>query len=327
MFAIPPRKERAGFTLVELLVVIAIIGILIALLLPAVQAAREAARRSQCSNNLKQIGLALHNHLDTYKVFPTGGTYPWPGNTNIGEWRDASGKALGPDKQACGWMFQILPWMEKANVHKLTDINAVRATWINNYSCPSRSGPRRWNNNVLNDYAGVVPGNDLFQDGDHFILPNNKSYDGVIVRTNARWDSAAPGGYSTASSTDPVSVIPDGASNTIVVGEKRVRISEYQSGQWYEDCGWADGWDPDVLRLTGFGQEHTGYGPDLSNIDGDDADTTADDDPGYHFGAPHPGGAQFCVGDGSVRLISYTIDRQVFDRLGNRRDGNVTTNW
>src|SRR5512137_207450 len=103
-------SRKAGFTLVELLVVIAIIGILVALLLPAIQAAREVARRAQCTNHLKQIGLAMQNHVDIWKCFPTGGTYPWAGGNSLSEWRtDQGNMPLGPKEQGIGWHYQILP--------------------------------------------------------------------------------------------------------------------------------------------------------------------------------------------------------------------------
>src|SRR5262245_32654854 len=152
------RHSRA-FTLVELLVVIAIIGILVALLLPAIQAAREAARRTQCKNNLKNIGLACLNHVDAFKVFPTGGEYWSPKLQDFVE----GGRALGVDKQGLGWGFQILPFLEEGAVHSLTSEDQISGTVVPLYVCPSRRGLVKYYhaaNNLtvtLTDYAGVHP--------------------------------------------------------------------------------------------------------------------------------------------------------------------------
>jgi prepilin-type N-terminal cleavage/methylation domain-containing protein/prepilin-type processing-associated H-X9-DG protein len=117
------RRLRLGFTLIELLVVIAIIGVLIALLLPAVQKVREAANRTQCANNLKQIGLAMHNFHDTYGVFPNQGGQSWSGIAY-----DSSGTPLGYKYQTAGWLFQILPFIEQDNLYKLSDLMPVGTT-------------------------------------------------------------------------------------------------------------------------------------------------------------------------------------------------------
>src|SRR6266568_6807599 len=119
----PSSKARRGFTLIELLVVIAIIGVLIALLLPAVQKVREAANRTQCANNLKQIGLAVHNFHDTYGVFPTQGGWWYAGPAY-----DSSGTPLGYKYQTAGWLFQILPFIEQDNLSKLSDLMPVGTT-------------------------------------------------------------------------------------------------------------------------------------------------------------------------------------------------------
>ncbi len=314
------KSRQSGFTLVELLVVIAIIGILIALLLPAVQAAREAARRAQCSNNLKQIGLAIHNFVDVKKVFPTGGTKPWP----TLQYHMDGGVPWGPEKQGLGWLFQILPFMEQQPVYDLPTQAELEQQHIPAYSCPSRAKIRKQGPRVLNDYAGAMPGTDFWK-GEIWNVPQNQRYDGIIVRTNWRYISESQKQGTPAGSTPPITFadIRDGTSNTLMIGEKRLRIREHQSGAWHDDRGWSDGWDPDIMRLTGFGANHTGFGPDQDRLDGDDADSDLDDDPGYHFGSAHPGGVNFVLGDASVRLIPYTIDRQLFDYLGDRRDGNA----
>jgi prepilin-type N-terminal cleavage/methylation domain-containing protein/prepilin-type processing-associated H-X9-DG protein len=151
-----------AFTLVELLVVIAIIGILVALLLPAIQAAREAARRSQCQTNLKNIGLAVLNFENTHKVFPTaGGSYLRAGfglEQNI-----ENGKPLGPDRQGLGWAFQLLPFIEETAAYDIKRTIDLQKVVIQVYVCPSRRIARTgWSEAfggimAFMDYAGAVP--------------------------------------------------------------------------------------------------------------------------------------------------------------------------
>jgi prepilin-type N-terminal cleavage/methylation domain-containing protein/prepilin-type processing-associated H-X9-DG protein len=157
-------RKREAFTLVELLVVIAIIGILVALLLPAIQAAREAARRTQCKNNVKNIGLAVLNHLDTRKVFPTGGI-TW--GVLIEDYLDGmpaddgsnpGGKLVDIERMGLGWGFQILPYLEEGALHELTTGDLIRSTPVALYNCPSRRSVTKNDNNVvLTDYASAQP--------------------------------------------------------------------------------------------------------------------------------------------------------------------------
>jgi prepilin-type N-terminal cleavage/methylation domain-containing protein/prepilin-type processing-associated H-X9-DG protein len=158
------RAKPFAFTLVELLVVIAIIGILVALLLPAVQAAREAARRTQCVNQVKQIMLSMQNHVDAKKAFPSGGITPWP---RI-EWYRNEGTA----NQGLGWTFQILPYLEEGAVSDLTEQWQLEDAAVAGYNCPSRRGITRVTTasgdairrpdgsiaySTLIDYAAAVP--------------------------------------------------------------------------------------------------------------------------------------------------------------------------
>jgi prepilin-type N-terminal cleavage/methylation domain-containing protein len=306
----PLSHRRRGFTLVELLVVIAIIGILVALLLPAVQSAREAARRMQCSNNLKQMGLAIHNFENGLAVYPTGGDVPWPDISNYVQ----AGRPFGPEKQGLGWAYQILPYMEAGNTYVITTQSQLEAISINMYFCPSRRKPTRQATRFLMDYAAATPAPEgTWNNTDSFWQPQssatwtvakNTTWKGMIVRTNWEYQTKLPAG-----STEPIGPgqIKDGLTNTLLISEKRLKPQNYASGDWHDDRGWTDGWDPDVIRSTGYKPE---------------PDQNVSSDVGYQFGSAH---SNFnCVmGDGSVHSISYTIDQILFNRLGDRQDGLV----
>lgn len=301
-------EKRSAFTLVELLVVIAIIGVLVSLLLPAVQSARESARRTQCSNNMRQIGLAMQNMHDTKRCLPTGGTYPWPVITDF----SVGGVPNEPEKQGLGWGFQILPFLEATNTYAINNQGQLESQVIPMYSCPSRRSTARAGNCVLMDYAGATPGATLddhgttFWQGNTWAVPANGNWQGAIVRSG--WD------VGTQSMIGPGTItmagILDGTSQTILIGEKRLVSMRYTSGDWHDDRGWTDGWDPDVMRST-----TAAFGRDLNYDPGDI---------GYMFGSAHPAGMNVCMVDCSVRMLPYNTDRLVFNSLGNRMDGGVT---
>ncbi|MGV3605000.1 MAG: DUF1559 domain-containing protein [Planctomycetaceae bacterium] len=301
----PKSGNRGAFTLVELLVVIAIIGVLVALLLPAVQSARESARRTQCSNNMRQIGIAIHNMVDQKKVFPTGGTYPWP---DIAQF-SVGGVPNEPEKQGLGWGFQILPYIEQQNTYQITNQGQLQAFTIPQYFCPSRRPKARNGTCVLMDYAGATPGYNLddygstFWQGSTWSVPAGGTWLGVIMRSS--WDVGSQ--MQVGGNLFGFEGIPDGTSNTLMIGEKRLVPARYMSGDWHDDRGWTDGWDPDVMRSTSAA---IGRDQDVGDV-------------GYMFGSAHPAGMNICMADASVRMIPYNISRLVFNGAGNRMDGST----
>jgi prepilin-type N-terminal cleavage/methylation domain-containing protein len=349
------KSVRGAFTLVELLVVIAIIGVLVALLLPAVQAAREAARRSQCTNNLKQIGLSVQNFISAQTVLPTGGSIYDP---DIAPYIKG-GRPVGPDKQGLGWGYQLLPYLEQGPLQGITTQGDLQSTVVSGYNCPSRRTVAKTQdplspllNVALSDYAGAMPcgyadyteavryypvgvngtvdsagirRERLFggsSSADYiFKVPKNEVQMGAIVRTPTNISGSAPNYVFTPAEnvTGLIEMqrIEDGTSNTMLVGEKFVRADAYEGGTGSDDRGWSDGWDPDTMRSTCF--------PPMS-----DALTSANsnnslfrDGDVLTFGSAHSAGFNSVFCDGSVHMIKYEIDPIVFDNLGDRRDGEA----
>lgn len=298
--------KRRGFTLIELLVVIAIIALLVALLLPAIQKVRESANRMLCASSLRQMGIAMHNFHNDYKMFPQGGNVPW-----TGIWRtNSTSPPLAPPNQGAGWAFQILPYMEEDNLAKSLDDNQIWTTPITFYYCPSRR-----NRTILKsygragmDYAAATPGNapwswDQFWYGTTWAWdidnpPPNCPYNGIIIRSVRRTKIQLN-----------VGSIPDGSSNVALLSEKWLRPDSYAWGDWHDDAGWSDGWDPDVIRYGAI--------PPLRDSNGSPYGWD-----GYQFGSAHPAGINVLFGDGSVRNIKYNVDLTIFNNLCDRRDGN-----
>ena len=296
-------SRRSGFTLIELLVVIAIIGILIALLLPAVQKVREAANRVQCANNLKQIGLAFQTHHDSHGYFPDGGEYWDP----IAAPRTFSGgtPSIAPN-QNWGWGYQILPYMEQENLWRNPDDTFVRGVPSKFYFCPSRRAPMvidisAYGPSAMLDYAGNGATDRTGDAG--FGQGNGKN--GLVVR---RPDGTPDRSYSVRI---PASV-PDGTSNTLLVGEKRMRTDQLGHAQAADDQGYTAGWDRDEIRWAVDPPE-----PDANGVFTD-----------YQFGSAHPSGFNVVFADGSVRMVHYTIQSSsdpatpgVWQRICIRDDG------
>ncbi len=335
------RQPLNGFTLVELLVVITIIGILIALLLPAIQAAREAARRLQCRNNLKQMGLACLTHESAHGALPTGGWGCfWAGDPERG---------FGL-RQPGGWVYNILPFMEQQALHDMgmgcsnTSTRAAAmveagkraATVIAGLYCPTRRtaqacpitfGGADWRNITLAtgaivgkcDYAAncgdVCSGIDCDSDGPASLDVGDSSW------TASTWAAQRNGGAVSTGvvylhSSLTMAGITDGTSNTYLVGDKYLSPDDYLSGVNYSDNGtWDRALDFENVRWTANDATYRDYcipRQDQAGI------------PYYVcFGSAHAGGFNMAFCDGSVSSISYSIDTAVHACLGNRKDGKV----
>jgi len=309
-----PMKKR-GFTLIELLVVIAIIAVLISLLLPAVQSAREAARRAQCVNNLSQLGLALNNYESAHYAFPSGVI-----------------NATGPiDNISKGvhynWITQLLPYFEQKSAQRHFNFNVglyephnltVRGVTISTLNCPSDGGRGMANTNskvATSSYAANYHDTEA---------PIDKTNNGVFYLNSAT----------------RLEDIQDGSSYTIFVGEHKAAA----------DLGWASGTSA-TLRNTGHAVNSSFGFPPVIGLDGSlsedpkSAGAMGPDNVGEPvapiknetpeqarqriqricggYSSFHPGGANFCFGDGSVRFLKNTIGTVVFNRLGNRADGEL----
>ncbi|MDO5552495.1 MAG: DUF1559 domain-containing protein [Planctomycetia bacterium] len=340
------KRRRPGFTLVELLVVIAIIGILIALLLPAVQAAREAARRMQCTNNLKQIGVALHNYYDSHNVLPAG-------------------QICGTNLKNGSCAVSILPYMEQ---QALYDCLAQRFG-LNVDACltkdPGKTGDYYtdswgtwWGATLAKDSSGKyvaqnrVPGyccpSDPWSNEMHSMAtgwPEFYSSNYVASVGPTRWphlrqttDCAAtetwycyytsvytdfdiqPAGPFTASvfvTWYSFQEIPDGISNTIFYGETRLEHNGYTLAGWViGDC---DGRTFTSIPINTKSSRQTDYSS--TGAQDQSCDSRFGYAVAYGYKSCHSGGANFLMGDGSVSFLSETIDmKDVMRRLGDRRD-------
>jgi prepilin-type N-terminal cleavage/methylation domain-containing protein len=306
--------RSSGFTLVELLVVIAIIGVLVALLLPAVQAAREAARRSSCSNNTKQIGIALHNYHDTFNTFPAGvlrragGTGGFPTNG------DVSGLGLN-------WLAQLLPFVEQGTLYDRINLNVDWAdannapyytTVIKSFVCPSDPNTGvKWNNTWARGcYAGNLG------------KQNNSTSHYVNVAGDRK------GIFGFGQSANMAAVI-DGLSNTVAVWEVRAGVAADPRGTW---------------ALGRHGASLVGGCDEVGDCHGINDNTTNGEDiygcvasprmPCYASGegqstprSAHPAGVNALLGDASTRFVSQTIDINVLRAVNSASGGETVGDW
>lgn len=321
-----------GFTLVELLVVIAIIGILVALLLPAVQAAREAARRMQCSNNLKQLALAAANHHDAVRHFPTGGWGWW--------WVGDPDRGFGKD-QPGGWAFNLMPFSEEANAYKIAsdgDPNndtvaqkeAIRDV-INKplplLGCPSRRGGARvfpkpvdgtfYAYNAAKAVSDPTAGRGDYaiNCGDRFKNELDAGPTSLAAAKTYKWLATPTGknpagkvfvtGVSFQHSEVGIRHITDGTSVTYLIGEKYLNPANYETGLDDADNEtWCTGYNNDNFRTTESPPLPDTYGVSKTTI----------------FGSVHPGVFYMSFCDGHVEPISFDIDAVVHKSYGCRCD-------
>lgn len=298
--------RKRAFTLVELLVVIAIIGILIALLLPAVQAAREAARRSSCSNNLKQVGLGLHLYHDVHNEFPAGWWGFDPG-TGSPHWFGEPGWA---------WSAAILPYMEQtalydSRVHvdlPITDPanEDARLSVIQIYRCPSDAAPRTFTLEGGGPYVGsgggYVPTELAI--GNYIGVFGKYDYHDVCVPGSPDFNGCEGDGTFFLNEGVSFADVRDGLSQTLVVGE---RSSKLAPSTW---VGMVTGGEHAPARITGIA-----LFPPNSEIE--------EEHYSHNFSSRHPSGTQFLSGDGSVKLIAETIDQETYHALATRSGGEL----
>jgi len=336
------RSKSAGFTLVELLVVIAIIGVMVGLLLPAVQAAREAARRMSCSNNLKQIGLGLHNYESTFKVLPSA-------------LRGADrrlGQPSGEDDDGFGWLVAVLPFVEQQGLVDLMRPNghygvlgnqSIRNqfyplvppggvmpggdTIVPTYRCPSSAlpdhCPATWQiPGSQNVGAGMIPARYPMAIGHA-----TTDYKGAGGSCNGDWGvlhklwEAPPTKFSE---------ITDGLTNTIMVGESSYVTSNVSASRRATEAPTSFLDWPTWIGAFGSGQDETiringrTNSPINAKVSVNRMYLAVNDDNAFSY---HAGGAQFLFCDGSVHFVSESVDAGTYCNMHDKRDGMVLGEW
>ena len=323
---------KFGFTLVELLVVIAIIGILIAMLLPAVQQVREAARRIECANNVKQLGLALLNYESAHMKFPAMAVCnsAWVDND--------SGQVLGP---SWSWQAYILPFVERSNSYNLFQPNrqsavvvcahavtpegqpvlwALQATF---FACPSDNGPERNHARWLGPPSAVLDDPETMATGKGNYVGVNRST-GPTSFPNLNGNGRNEGVFEAINRKTRFSSLNDGSSNTAMLGE---RAWTYKAGGVIYEAFAASSYmnrsshDQTSWPAYGFGSSDTC----ASALDGNCINYPHSFPKAAMetFSSAHPGGANFGFADGSVHFISQTTEASVLKDLCNKADGNV----
>jgi prepilin-type N-terminal cleavage/methylation domain-containing protein len=311
-------SAQRAFTLVELLVVVTIIGVLVALLLPAVQAARESARRSQCANQIRQLGLALHSYAQSYEVFPPGcivsvGTYP-----KYDPWTEAS--VAGAGRHGTSWLLMLLPNLNQTPLYQSWNFTAnvvgnatVAQTDVPGFYCPSRRRKLRRGDSKLmlsaswtgggTDYGGCLGAGNGWDN-------STASHPFTDTSTVAQqWYNPLAIGIFSPNSDTGFMQIKDGASNTIMTGELQ-RLDKSVTDQKSQD-GWALG---GVATLFTTAMKETNGTYQTGGLNNSFFESP---------GSDHSRGAHFGLADGGVHFLSDDIDKQIFYYLGAMADGQV----
>lgn len=315
------RIRARAFSLVELLIVLAIIGILVGMLLPAIQAARERSRRTVCANNLYQMSIAVHAHLAAHQHFPTGG---WGAN-----WTGDPNRGFGKG-QPGGWVFNILPYLEYSALHDLS-VGAsgpaflarqaeMMATPIELFNCPTRRAatlyPNYWPYPMANAdvMRFVARGDYAVNVGDQGANRLASLVGPTDLTAAATYDWPSARGYTGISfvrSMVRARQVVDGFSKTYLAGEKYLNPEVYDIGVDIADRGHLlAGFSPDNFRMARLNAEPRQDFFQLSND--------------LKFGSAHAESMHFLFCDGSVRSISYSIAGELHQAFGNRRDGKPT---
>jgi prepilin-type N-terminal cleavage/methylation domain-containing protein/prepilin-type processing-associated H-X9-DG protein len=337
------RRWRGAFTLVELLVVITIIGILVSLLLPAVQSAREQAQEATCRNHVKQLAAACETHVSTFGYFPGGGWgWGWIGDPTHGSGTTQPGS----------WIYNVLPYIDQQNLHDLqlgktgaalaTAAGQMLQTPLETINCPTRRPLQTYPTWLVSSsyfcspaFAGGTPPPTVAKTdyganaGDNEVEPGvswnddegetdynadagpGKYADGISASGMQSWKVIAQDstGVIFPGSQTLVDSVTDGLSNTYLLGEKYLPPDVYTTG--------TDGGDNENAYM--------GFNADIARWGGPGALTPLPDTPGYSnnniYGSAHPNGFNMALCDGSVRMITFTIDLTTHQRLSNRHDG------
>jgi len=331
-----PLRERqtksSGFSLVELLVVIAIVAVLIGVSIPAVQASRESANKTACANNLRQIGLAFHNHESAHAHFPTGGWgWRWVGDPDKGFGRHQPG----------GWAFNVLPFLEDNSTRQLASGAGKPAekrlqtvllvqTPLSVFTCPSRRDVQLHRHNMGSLGVANMNPPELVAKSDYAVSGGSTPWislpgpdDAKAASSGYPWPKGELNGACGVRSEVGAQQFVDGLSKTYLVGEKYVPSRGSDSHLWGgDDQTMYIGDDEDVRRFA----ERRPIPDDASASEADapvfvvlGADTTPVTS--LRFGASHRHGCYMLFGDASVKFTSYDIDRDIHQRQGNRSDG------